>query len=77
MLNLAHSAKKASDERYYREIMGQPLLSECIAVLCASSGAFEMLQELLPKSAADVEAVSQDLTERFKTMADSAKQQSA
>ncbi|MBI1274832.1 hypothetical protein GC177_02540 [bacterium] len=49
---------------------------EDVARACAASGALELLESLLPEAAREVERASCDLTERFKSLANSATTQS-
>ncbi len=58
-------------EAYYHEHS-----PEDIARACAASGALELLETLLPEAAKDVERASCDLTDRFKSLANSATTQS-
>ena len=53
-----------------------PVLNETMAMVVAGSAALKMLMGLLPEAAKNVELASQDLTERFKTLAHSAGSQS-
>lgn len=52
------------------------ILDEMFALLNASGGALKMLATLLPDAAIQVESASYDLTNRFKTLADSSGAQS-
>lgn len=53
-----------------------PVLNETMALVVAGGAALRMLMQLLPEAAKDVEHASQDLTNRFKTLADSSNAQS-
>ena len=53
-----------------------PVLNETMALVIAGSAALKMLMSLLPEAAKNVEDASQVLTERFKSLADSASSQS-
>lgn len=53
-----------------------PVLNETMALVIAGSAALKMLMSLLPEAARNVELASQDLTERFKSLASSASTQS-
>ncbi len=53
-----------------------PVLHETLALMIAGGAGLRMLMQLLPESAKNVESASHDLTERFKTLAESAGTQS-
>lgn len=53
-----------------------PVLNETMGIVIAGSAALKMLMGLLPEAAKNVEHASQDLTDRFKTLATGANTQS-
>lgn len=61
---------------YAPEDEATPVLHETLALMVAGGAGLRMLMKLLPESARNVELASQDLTDRFKMLADSANTQS-